>query len=254
MQFDPPLVPGTLVKRYKRFLADIVLATGETITAHCANPGAMTGLAEPGARVFVSPNTNPKAKLDWRWELVEARDTEGPALVCINTARANGLVEEHARTQGLPGFTAYQTIQREVRYADNSRIDLLLSEPGLADVYIEIKSVTLSRPSPTQVLGTGDAAPNTLPKPAEFPDAKTERGVKHLQALGQMVENGARAVMLFLVMRDDCHYFQPAADIDPLYAATLQEAMARGVEVLCYSARVTQEGLWFGEVIDDTRI
>ncbi len=239
MDFDPPLTAGVLIRRYKRFLADITLeATGETVVAHCANPGSMMGLAAPGAKVWLSPNTNPKAKLDWRWELVEA---DG-ALVCIHTGRANIVAEEAAAARRIPGLEAYDMVRREVQYGANSRIDLLLTNSdGSAarppPAYVEVKSVTLRRP-------LGDA-----PDAAEFPDAKTARGAKHLDELSAVAADGARAIMLFLIQRGDCTEFRPAADIDPTYARKLAQAAAAGVEILCHQVDVTPDGLWFGSRI-----
>ncbi|MCH8863171.1 MAG: DNA/RNA nuclease SfsA [Proteobacteria bacterium] len=222
MTFEKPLTRATLVRRYKRFLADVTLESGEMVVAHCANSGSMMGLCDPGATVWLSPNQNPKAKLDWRWELVEVNNT----LVGINTARPNRIVEAAIEAHEIPELTGYETLRREVKYGENSRIDLLLEEPLAADApglcYVEVKNVTLRRG-----------------KEAEFPDAVTARGTKHLRELANMVREGHRAVMFYLVQRGDCQVFTIAGDIDPAYAEALNEAIEAGVEALCYACAVT---------------
>lgn len=228
MKFPSPLVRGRLLRRYKRFLADIELESGEEIVAHCANPGSMMGLAEPGSEVWLSPNTNPKAKLDWRWELVR---TGGGDLVCINTAHPNRIGEEAIGAGAIPELAGYASLRREVKYGRNSRIDILLEDDDRPACYVEIKSVTLRRPE------------GIHPTAAEFPDAVTKRGAKHLAELADMADSGARAVMLYLAQRNDCDNFRIAADIDPGYAAALAEASGRGVEALCYSCNIQPEGI-----------
>lgn len=218
MNIEPPFVRATLLKRYKRFLADIRFEDGTETTAHCANPGSMMGLAEPGSTVWLSKSDNPKRKLAWSWELVEV----GGARVGINTARPNALVAEAIGGGHIPELASYETLRREVKYGRNSRIDLLLESPDRPSAYVEIKSVTLSR----------------APGLAEFPDAKTARGAKHMAELAEMAKNGHRAVVFFLVQRTDCNRFAPAADIDPAYAESLAAAISAGVEVLCYSCRI----------------
>jgi sugar fermentation stimulation protein A len=231
MKFPSPLTRGRLLRRYKRFLSDIEMESGETVVAHCANPGSMMGLAEPGSEVWLSPNANPKAKLDWRWELV--RTGEGH-LVCINTVHPNRVAEEAIAAQAIPELAGYGSLRREVKYGDNSRIDILLEDDARPACYVEIKSVTLRR------------AEGGNPTAAEFPDAVTKRGAKHLGELANMVESGARAVMLYLVQRSDCDHFRVAADIDPGYAAAMKEARASGVEALCYACDITPEGIEIG--------
>lgn len=228
MRFPSPLTRGRLLRRYKRFLSDIELESGETVVAHCANPGSMMGLAEPGSEVWLSRNGNPKAKLDWRWELV--RTGEGH-LVCINTAHPNRIAEETIGAGVIAELAGYGSLRREVKYGQNSRIDILLEDDGRPPCYVEIKSVTLRRPE------------GAHPTAAEFPDAVTKRGAKHLAELADMVDAGARAVMLYLVQRNDCDHFRIAADIDPGYAAAMAEARRRGVEVLCYACEITPEGI-----------
>ncbi len=222
MRFPDPLLPGTLVRRYKRFLCDVTMATGTAVTAHCANPGSMLGLAEPGVAVWLSPARNPERKLRYSWELVRI----GEGLVGVNTAHPNRIVEDAVNAQAIPELTGYATARREVKYGRNSRIDLLLQSDGRPDCYVEIKSVTLRRHGP-----------------AEFPDAVTARGTKHLGELSEMVRGGARAVMFYLVQRGDCRAFTIAADIDPIYAAALAAARAGGVEVICYACRLTTEAI-----------
>ena len=220
MQFPNLLTEGRLVKRYKRFLADVELADGTIVVAHCANSGSMLGCKEPGSKVYLSPNTNPKAKLDWRWEMV---DVEG-ALVGINTSHPNKLVEEAILDGTIKELQEYESLRREVKYGVNSRIDILLEEPGKC--YVEVKNVTLKQ--------EGEA---------RFPDAVTSRGTKHLKELGDMVAEGHRAVMVYLVQREDCQHFRPAADIDPVYADALKAAHKAGVEVLCYQCTLTPRAI-----------
>lgn len=227
MLFPVPLVRGTLVRRYKRFLSDVILNGGEAITAHVANPGSMIGLAEPGSEVWLSPNTNPKAKLAWRWELIRV----GGHLVGVNTAHPNRLAEEAVATGAIAELAGYTICRREVRYGVNSRIDLLLEDSVRPPCYVEIKCVNLRR---------GLAGRETA---AEFPDAVTKRGAKHLVELGEMIAGGARAVMLYLVQRGDCDHFRIAGDIDPAYAAALAVAQARGVETLCYACDMRLDGI-----------
>ena len=216
MKFEEPLLKATLLKRYKRFLADVVLEDGSEITAHCANPGSMIGVADPGSVVWLSPNRNPKAKLPYRWEMIEVAG----GLVGINTARPNRIVEEAISQARVPELKGYETMRREVKYGRNSRIDLLLEGPGRC--YVEVKNVTLRRQGF-----------------AEFPDAVTARGAKHLRELSDMIEKGHRAVMLYLVQRMDCRTFRLARDIDPEYGAAFDKALAAGVEALAYGCRLT---------------
>jgi sugar fermentation stimulation protein A len=229
MRFPSPLVEGRLVRRYKRFLADVALLSGETVTVHCANPGSMIGLAEPGMRVFLSRAANPKRKLPWSWELVDA---DG-ALVGINTAYPNRIVEEAIAADAIPDLTGYDLLRREVAYGRNSRIDFLLSGAGRADAYVEVKNVHLSR---TKGL-------------AEFPDSVTARGTKHLAELSDMVAAGHRAAMLYLVHRRDPERFTLARDIDPAYAAAFDRALAAGVEMLAYRCNVTVDEVAVAEKV-----
>lgn len=220
MRFDSELVPGKLIQRYKRFLADVEMADGRVVTAHCANPGSMMGVNEPGSNVWLSPSPNPKAKLPFRWEIIEV----GGALVGINTSRPNRIVEEAIAGGEIQELSGYGGIRREVKYGENSRIDLLLEEPGAC--YVEVKNVTLRRAGR-----------------AEFPDAVTKRGAKHLRELTDVVKSGGRAVMFYLAQRDDCDAFGVADDIDPDYGRLLREAIEAGVEALAYTCSVSPEGI-----------
>jgi len=223
MKFEHKLIPGTLIKRYKRFLADIQLDNGEIVTAHCANSGSMMGLKDAGNIVWLSPARNPKAKLDFKWELVAVDGS----LVGINTSHPNGLVQEAITNGTISELAGYQNLRREMKYGQNSRIDIFLSGSlnGDADCYVEVKSVTLSRQKGI----------------AEFPDSVTARGTKHLQELRQMVADGHRAMMVYLMQRDDCAEFRIAADIDPTYASALDAALYDGVEAVCYGCNLSNK-------------
>ncbi len=222
MRFPAALVTGRLVKRYKRFLADVVLDhTGEEVTAHCANPGSMTGLNAPGSRVWLSISDNPSRKLKYSWELTDA---DG-ALVGINTAHPNGLVEEALAAGLIAPLADFTELRREVKYGKNSRIDILLTDGQGHRTYVEVKNVHLMR----------DAGL------AEFPDSVTARGAKHLVEMGDMVEEGARAAMVYLVQRPDCDRLRLARDIDPAYAAAFDRARQRGVEIYAVGCRISPE-------------
>jgi sugar fermentation stimulation protein A len=227
MRFSSGLIEGRLVRRYKRFLADVELGTGEIVTAHCANPGSMLGLNAPGARVWLSRSANPKRKLSYSWELIEVDLGRGPALVGINTGSPNGAVAAAIEAGLIPALTGYAALRREVRYAENCRIDILLEDPARAPCYVEIKNVHLMRQAGL----------------AEFPDSVTARGAKHLKALAAMVAAGARAVMVYFVQRGDAQSFTLADDIDPGYAASFANARAAGVEAIAIASEVTLEGL-----------
>lgn len=225
MKFPTPLIRGTLLKRYKRFLADIELADGSQITAHVANPGAMLGLNAPGSEAWLSKSANPARKLPYSWELVRADGV----LVGLNTGLPNPLAAEALAAGNIPELQGYSRVRREVRYGRNSRIDLLLEDDEKPTCYVEIKNVHLKR---------GPAA--------EFPDCRTERGAKHLRELMDVVAAGGRAVMLFVVQREDCRHFTAADDLDPVYGKALREAVTHGVEALCYDCRITIEAIEWG--------
>jgi len=226
MIFPDPLLRGALVKRYKRFMADVELDSGETVTAHCANSGSMLSVNEPGAEVWLSPARNPDRKLKFTWEMIRIGDT----LVGINTALPNAMVAEAVTSAAIPELAGYPSLRREVKYGVNSRIDLLLEKDDGAKCYVEVKNVTMKR----------DLAPDA---PVEFPDGVTARGAKHLVELTQMVAEGHRAVMMYLVQREDCPAFTIARDIDPVYGDGLDAAMAAGVEVLCYGCKLNPDGI-----------
>ena len=225
MRFQTELVPARLVKRYKRFLADCVLEDGsQEITAHCANPGSMMGLAEPGMRVWLEPNDDPKKKLKYGWRLV---DHENGHFTGVDTSLPNRALKSALMAREVAPFAAYPMVRPEVKYGENSRIDFLLSGPDLPDLYIEVKSVTLSRQSGL----------------AEFPDSVTKRGAKHLDELVRVVAQGHKAAMLYLVQRTDCDAFTLASDIDPAYSAAFDAARAAGVETYCFDTNITPDGI-----------
>lgn len=223
MKFTAPLTEGVLIKRYKRFLADIKLADGTEVTAHCANPGAMLGLKEPGQRVWLSKSNNPKRKLAYSWELTEVDDT----MVGINTAHPNGLVEEAIQDGTIAELQGYENLKREVKYGKNSRIDILLSDAEKPDCYVEVKNVHMLR----------------TPRLYEFPDSVTARGAKHLDELADMVADGHRAVMVYLIQRDDGDRLRFAGEIDPNYAAAFSRAYEAGVEAIAYVCKLTPQGI-----------
>jgi sugar fermentation stimulation protein A len=218
MKFPDPLIKGTLVKRYKRFLSDIVLESGEEITAHCANSGTMLSVNDPGSEVWVSPARNPDRKLKYTWELIRV----GKSLVGINTALPNKIVQEAIENGTVPDLQGYANLRREVKYGKNSRIDILLEDDAKPLCYVEIKNVTMRR---------GEVA--------EFPDAVTARGTKHLGELADQVKAGHRAVMFYLIQREDCESFTLADDIDPAYAEALADARKAGVEVLAFKCALS---------------
>ncbi|MGR5362110.1 DNA/RNA nuclease SfsA [Vibrio mediterranei] len=221
MHFDPPLKQGKLIKRYKRFLADIHLSNKEQITIHCANTGAMTGCAEPGSTVWYSTSDNAKRKYPNSWELTE---TVSGHKICVNTVRANTLVVEAIENGIVEELNGYQSLRTEVKYGqENSRIDILLQDSDRADCYIEVKSVTLLDNAST--IGQG-----------YFPDAQTTRGQKHLRELTEMVQTGHRAVLFFAVLHSGIEKVSAAHHIDAKYSQLLKQAEEAGVEVICYKA------------------
>ena len=231
MRFPTPLVPARLLRRYKRFLADVELeVSGETVVAHCPNPGAMLGLAEPGMRVWLEPNDDPRKKLKFGWRLVEL---PGGHVAGIDTGVPNRVVGEALAARAIPELAAWPDFRPEVRYAEKSRVDFLLSGKGMPDAYVEVKNVHLRR--------DGELA--------EFPDCVTTRGARHLDDLAAMVGEGHRAVMLYLVQRTDCARFDLARDLDPAYGAAFDRARQAGVEAICYGTTITTAGVEIGAPI-----
>lgn len=224
MRFQTPLVPGRLIRRYNRFLADVTLDSGEDVTAHCPNPGAMLGLREPGLRVWLEPNDDPKRKLRHGWRLVEL---PGGHWAGIDAGLPNRVVREALENARIRELAAWSALRAEVGYGERSRVDFLLTGPDLPDAYVEVKNVHLRR--------DGDWA--------EFPDSVTARGARHMAELARMAEAGHRAVVIYLVQRTDCARFRLADDIDPAYAAACRAARAAGVEMLCYGTRIDVEGV-----------
>ncbi len=221
----PELIPGRLIKRYKRFLADVELESGEMVTAHCANTGSMLNCCDPGSRVWLLDSDNPKRKLRYTWELVEV---EGRHLACINTNRANHLVKEAILDCRVEELAGYDELFTERPYGvEKSRIDILLKKEGSADCYVEVKNLTLLTEDGVGV----------------FPDAVTVRGRKHLRELIGVVEEGNRAVLLFNVAHTGIKRIAPAWDIDFKYSSTLQQAMELGVEVLAYGATILPDSI-----------
>ena len=223
MDFLDPLISGKLVKRYKRFMADVALENGDIVTAHCANTGAMIGVQEPGSEVWLSPARNPNRKLKYTWELVRV----GDGLVGINTAHPNTIVAEAIESQKIPELAGYAAIRREVKYGENSRIDILLSGENKPDCYVEIKNVHLMRNRGV----------------AEFPDSVSTRAAKHQNELKNMVQQGARAMTVYLCQREDCDTFRLADDIDPNYAEAVGIAKKHGVEAVCYNCVLTPKSI-----------
>jgi len=231
LNFDPPLVPGRLERRYKRFLADVTLADGSTITAHCPNTGSMLGVAEPGQRVWLAYRPSPTRKYAYAWELTELADG---TLVGVNTHLSNTLVREAIVDGTIPALAGYPDIQPEARYGkEGSRIDLLLKSPDRPDCYVEVKNVTAA-------VQDGIAL---------FPDAVSERGTKHLRELMGVVAEGRRAVLVFCVQRGDVREVRPADAIDPAYGRTLREAIAAGVEAIACRAEVTPESVHLAHLL-----
>jgi sugar fermentation stimulation protein A len=225
MRFDSPLIPGTLLQRYKRFFADVRLDDGTVVTAHCPNTGSMLGCGAPGSRVWISPADSATRKLRYTWELIEVRPD---VLVGVHTGRTNALAHEAIAGGVVRELAGYTNIRREVTFGrEGSRIDLLLSGPGLPDCYVEVKNVTAA---------VADGV-------ALFPDAVSSRGAKHLRELMHMAAAGHRAVIFFCAQRADVNEVRPADAIDPAYGRTLREAIAAGVEALAYRADVNAEGI-----------
>jgi len=219
MRFPSTLVRGTLIQRYKRFLADVRLATGEIVTAHCTNTGSMMGCNAPGSPVYLSRSDRLHRKLIYTWELVQVRRT----WIGINTFHPNRLVIEALQRGVIGELRGYSTVRREVKVGAHTRLDLCL-EGDRGACYIEVKNVTL--------------AANRV---AAFPDAVSERGTRHLRELIRLKRRGHRAVIVFVVQRGDCRFFRPADEIDEVYGRWLRRATRAGVEALPYGAKVTPE-------------
>lgn len=224
MLLPQPLVRGRLVARYKRFFADMILDDGQAITAHCPNPGAMLGVNLPGQGAWVSWSDDPKRKLPWTLQLVEANG----GLVGVNTMLPNKLVAEALAADVIPELSGYATVRPEVKYAEASRVDFLLTGPDRPPCWLEVKNVHLSR----------------TPGLAEFPDCVAARSTRHLGDLAARVAAGDRAVALFVVQRTDCESFKACADLDPAFARGLDAAAGAGVEVLVYACAVGAEAVW----------
>lgn len=223
MKFKTPLIPAKLIKRYKRFLADVRLETGEVITVHCPNSGSMLGCQETGAPVLISDSENLARKFRYTWEMIRT----GKTWVGINTMRPNEVVFEAIQNREVPELAKFEEIRREVKYGKSSRIDIWLRN-GKKETFVEVKNVTL---------------PDLENKRAIFPDAVTERGKKHLEELSTVVKQGHRAVMFYFVNREDVESAAPARAIDPDYAKALTRAVKVGVEVLAYQAKLTPSGI-----------
>jgi sugar fermentation stimulation protein A len=225
MRLPSPLLRGTLIQRYKRFLADVRLDDGSLVTATCPNTGSMMGLAVPGTAVWLSESDSPTRKYRHTWELVEADLGKGPTLVGINTGHPNKLVAEAIEAKRVKALLGYEGLRREVKYGKNSRIDLLLECAKKGLCYVEIKNVHLSRRHGL----------------AEFPDSVTERGVKHLAEMSDMVRAGHRAVMVYLIQRGDAKRLAFARDVDPLYGEAFDRAIAAGVEAIALRCKMSPE-------------
>jgi sugar fermentation stimulation protein A len=226
MDFPQPLTRGRLVRRYKRFFADVALDDGSEVTAHCPNPGAMLGLSTPGQPCWLSVSADPKRKLAHTLELVEA----GDALTVVNTLLPNRLVAEALAAGAIPELAGYAAHRREVRYGAASRVDFLLEAPDRPPAWVEVKGVTLHR-------GGGLA---------EWPDCVSARGARHAEELGEMARLGERAVVLFVVLRGDCDRFAVAGDLDPGFAAAFARVRQAGVEALVYGCAVSPERVALG--------
>ena len=218
------------MRRYKRFLADARLEDGREITAHCANPGSMMGLAQPGMKIWLEPNDDPRKKLKYGWRLV---DHENGHFTGVDTSIPNRALKSALADGQIAGLTGYANVRPEVKYGQNSRIDFLLTGPDKPDTYVEVESVTLSR----------------QPGLAEFPDSVTARGAKHLGELANMAQQGHRAVMLYLVQRTDCTAMDFARDLDPGYGKAFDAAVARGVEAIAYDTVIETSGVAFGKPV-----
>ncbi len=226
MRFEAPLIEGRLIQRYKRFLADIALPDGTTVTTHCANPGAMLGLKEPGSRVLLSKAKDPKRKLAFDWEFVEASLGGVQQWVGINTMRPNKLVAEALKEKRIAPLADYSSFKAEVKYGSASRIDFLLTNDGRPPCYLEVKNCHLMR----------------QPGLAEFPDCIAARSARHMEELAAMKQAGARAVLVYVIQMQ-ADRFDVAYDIDPTYDRAFRSALAAGVEAYAYLCRISTDGI-----------
>lgn len=233
MRFCSPLIPATLLRRYKRFLADVTLPNGEEMTVHVANPGAMTGLAAPGTKVWLSKSDNPARKLPYSWELAEVDLGSGTELVGVNTGHPNPIVAAAIAAGAIPELLGYDSVRREVKYGRNSRVDFLLEQQHKPSCFVEIKNVHLMRRKGL----------------AEFPDSVTARGARHLDELAAMVTQGCRAVMVFLVQIGSAERLALARDIDPHYGRAFDKARTGGVEAIAYRCVISATGITLGNAI-----
>ncbi|WP_375465816.1 DNA/RNA nuclease SfsA [uncultured Methylobacterium sp.] len=232
MQFSAPLIEGRLVQRYKRFLADVMLADGTTVTPHCANPGAMMGLNAPGSRVLLSEANSPSRKLRYSWELVEADLPGGAQWVGINTLRPNALVAEAFHAGRLAPLAGYTLLRPEVRYAAASRVDFLASGEGVRPAHVEVKNCHLMR----------------RPGLAEFPDCVAARSARHMRDLAEVVAAGGRAVVI-VVVQMAAERFDVARDLDPAFDRAFRAARAAGVETHAYRCRIDPRGVTIADEI-----
>lgn len=226
MKYEPELIGGRLIRRYKRFLADVILDSGETVVAHCTNSGSMKSCLEDNARVFLSPVSDTKRKTRFTWEMIEINK----GWVGINTILPNELVYNYMKQGVIPGLQGYSEIRREVKYKD-SRLDIFASKPG-EECFVEVKNVTLREENM-----------------ALFPDAVTLRGQKHLKTLTKLREKGLRAVIVYVVQRMDVNSFAPAENIDPAYSETLRMAYKKGVEIFPLQVKVSPDGIKFHRIL-----
>ena len=227
INFKSPLVSGSLIKRYKRFLADVLLDSGHVVTAHCPNPGSMKGLALKDEKIWLEKNTNHKAKLSYRWRLSELKDK---SLVVVDTTLANKVIYKALKEKCIPGLESYDEVKPEIKYGQNSRLDFFLGRDSGPPCYLEVKSISM-------------AEGNT----AIFPDSITKRGAKHLGELRKIVSEGNRAIIFYLIQRTDVSEWDLACDIDKNYCNAFKEASDSGVEVMAYKSNISIEGIKLGE-------
>jgi sugar fermentation stimulation protein A len=224
----PPLIEGRLLRRYKRFLADVELSDGSVVVAHCPNPGSMKTMKDSGCKVWLSASDNPKRRLAYTWELVLSQE----ALTLVHTGRANAIVEEGLRAGVVEPLSGFTSLRREVRYGEKSRLDFQLQWHDKS-CFVEVKNVTMA----------------DGPRRCAFPDSVTARGTKHLRELMSIVSTGQRAVLLFCCSRAGTRRIRPADEIDSVYGATLREAAKAGVEIMAYACEVKETELVLAEAV-----